>query len=53
MSETREKFMGAKILHTQYTRHRHIEQTGFGTCKQEGLPAESKSDIRADNGWQK
>jgi hypothetical protein len=26
------------------------EGTGFGCCEQEGLPTESKSDIRADYG---
>jgi hypothetical protein len=34
-----------KISH--YTLHRHAEGTSFGTCEQEGLPAASKSGIRA------
>jgi hypothetical protein len=41
-----------KILRTLYTLQSHIEGTNFGTHKQEGTPAESKSDIRADYGQQ-
>jgi len=29
-----------KIVRTQYTLHSHAEGTGFGNCKQEGLPTE-------------
>lgn len=40
------------ILHDQYMLHNHAEGTGFGTCEQEGSPAESKSDVRAEYGQQ-
>jgi len=41
-----------KILHFQYTLHNDAEGTGYGTCELEGLPAESKSNIRDDYGQQ-
>jgi len=41
-----------KILHTLYTLQSHAEGTDFETHKQEGNPAEFKSDIRADYGQQ-
>jgi hypothetical protein len=54
MSQTRAIYVGTreradrrKILHSQYTLTSHAEGTGFRTCEQEGLPAESKSDMRA------
>ena len=42
-----------EYLYTQYALHNHGEGTGSGTSEQEGSPAQSKSDIRADyRRWQ-
>jgi len=42
-----------KILHNLYTLQSHAEGTDCRTHKQEGTPAESKSDMKADYGQQK
>jgi len=42
-----------EILHSQYTLHSHAEENGLGSQKQEGLPAEFRSDIRVDYGMRK
>ena len=42
-----------KILHSQYTLHSHAEGNGLVSQKQEGLPAEFRSDTRVDYGLRK
>lgn len=46
--DSRGKEDARKILHTQFALHSHAQGTGFGISEQEGSPAQSKSDVRAD-----